>query len=126
MSRPEHFALTAQQLIASLKPQETDMTSTNQPADLDRLRRAHAAYDHGCDCDAHELAAEIPALIAEVERLRADHHTARAVAQSNRDKARILAAVVDAAYRHADALEQAGADVFAARLRADLDTANPA
>jgi HPt (histidine-containing phosphotransfer) domain-containing protein len=45
---------------------------TDQPADLDRLRRALADYDRtGRDHDAHELAAEIPALIAEIERLRA-------------------------------------------------------
>lgn len=48
------------------------MTATDQPADLDRLRRAHTHYDHtGRDHDAHDLAAELPPLIAEVERLRA-------------------------------------------------------
>lgn len=56
--------------------------TTDRPADLDRLRRAVAHYDQtgrdypaGYDDVAHELAAEIPALVAEVERLRAENET---------------------------------------------------
>lgn len=58
------------------------MTTTDQPAiqplDLDAIREHAGDYDDSrTSWQAHNLAGDVPALIAEVERLRVDNATLR-------------------------------------------------